>query len=82
MDENQVIINNLHSLYLEWKCMFANLSIFSNEIIRDLLEKLQSAHEIICLENTPFEVFHFLKFCKMMLEGLTTDLTTTRMVHM
>ena len=82
MAEKDVIINDFLSLYFEWNGKFANISTFANEIIQDLPENIQSAHEIMCIENTPHAVFHFVKFCKMMLEGLTTNLEMIRRVQM
>lgn len=67
MDEKDIIINDLCSLYFEWKVKFTNLSKFTNYIIQDLPKNLQSAYEVMCRGSTPYEVFNFVRFCKRML---------------
>lgn len=44
--------------------------------MQELPRKLQEADWCMCQENTLHQVFNFVKFCTMMLEGLATDLAT------
>ncbi|XP_050895482.1 uncharacterized protein LOC127102110 [Lathyrus oleraceus] len=75
------IIQDLKGLYIEWKGKFLRLSRFANSVMQELLEKLQEDDWCMCPENTLHQVFNFIKFCKVMLEGLTTDLATVRKAH-
>ena len=79
--EDLRIIQDLQGLYTEWKGKFLKLSGFVSSIMQELPEKLQEADWCMCPENTPHQVFNFIKFCKAMLEGLTTDLATVRKAH-
>ena len=79
--EDVRIIQDLQGLYTEWKGKFLKLSGFASSIMRELPEKLQEADWCMCPENTPHQVYNFIKFCKAMLEGLTTDLATVRKAH-
>lgn len=64
LDDDQHIIRKLQDLYVEWNGKFVNLSRFSNLNMLELLEKLQEADLSMCPENTPPQVFNFVKFCK------------------
>ncbi|KAI5420920.1 hypothetical protein KIW84_044675 [Lathyrus oleraceus] len=55
---------------------------FSNLNMLELPEKLQEADWSICPENTPPQVFNFVKFCKRMVKELTTDLATIKRAEM
>lgn len=64
MAERDVIINNLQALYSEWKEKFMIMASFSNYVIQELLERLKEADQIMCLENTHFQVFNFVILVK------------------
>lgn len=76
MAKYQDTFHDLRNGYAKWKGKFANLATFANDIILDLPEKFQRAHEIKYPKNIQPKIFNFIKCCKMMLEGLRTDLVT------
>ncbi|XP_050890237.1 uncharacterized protein LOC127095610, partial [Lathyrus oleraceus] len=61
--EDVRIIQDLQGLYTEWKGKFLKLSGFASSIMRELPEKLQEADWCMCPENTPHQVYNFIKFC-------------------
>lgn len=73
MVEDHRIIKDLQGLYLEWKGKFLNLARFSNLNMLEFPEKLQEVYWCMCPENTPPQVFNFVKFCKKMVKELTMD---------
>lgn len=76
LEEDQRVIKKLQYLYVEWKGKFLNLDRFSNLNILELPEKLQEVDWCMCPENTPPQVFNFVKFCKKIVKELTNDLAT------
>jgi len=76
LDEDQKVIQKLQELYVEWNGKFRNLARFVNLNMLELPEKLQEADWCMCPENTPPQVFNFVKFIKKMMNELTTDLAT------
>lgn len=52
--------------------------VFTNYALQDFTEKLKEAYLIMCLENTPKEVFNFVKFCKRTMTELITDIEALR----
>lgn len=62
--EDQRIIKKLQDLNVEWNDKFLNLARFFNLNMLELPEKLQEVYWCMFLENTPPQVFHFVKFCK------------------
>lgn len=78
LDEDQRVIKKLQDLYVEWNGKFVNLARFVNLNMLALPEKLQEADWRMCPENTPPQVFNFVKFCKRMVKELTTDLATIK----
>lgn len=56
------IIHNLQTLYNEWRDKYANMTMLTNYCLKDFLEKLKEFDQIMCLVNTPEEVYHFVKF--------------------
>lgn len=82
MVEDQHITKYLQDLYLKWKGEFLNLARFANLTMQELLEKLQEVYWCMCPENTPYQVFNFVKFCKKMLKELTKDPATILKVEL
>ncbi|XP_050919480.1 uncharacterized protein LOC127137027 [Lathyrus oleraceus] len=76
LDEDQQVIKKLQELYIEWNGKFRNLARFFNLNMLELPEKLQEVVWCMCPENTPPQVFNFVKFCKKMVKELTIDLAT------
>lgn len=67
------IIQNLQTLYNEWKNKYANMVVLTNYALQDFPEKLKKADFIMCPKNTPLEVFNFVKFCKKIMAELIPD---------
>lgn len=72
------IIQNLQTLYEEWKNKYANMDVLTNYALQDFPEKLKEADLIMCLENTLEEVYHFIKFCNKTMVELITDIQALR----
>lgn len=67
------IIQNLQTLYNEWKNKYANMAVLTSYALQDFLEKLKETDLIMCPENTPGEVYNFVKFYKKTMAELITD---------
>lgn len=78
MAQRDDIIQNHQALYNEWKDKYANMVVLTNYALQDFLEKLKEADLIMFLENTPEEVYHFVKFCKKTMAELITDIEALR----
>lgn len=77
MAQRDDIIQNLQALYNEWNDKYANMDVLTNYSLQEFPEKFKEANLIMCPENTPEEVFLFVKFCKTM-EELITDIEALR----
>lgn len=58
------IIKTLQDLYTEWKRKYVNMVVLTNYALRDFPDKIKEADQIMCQENTPHQVFNFVKFYK------------------
>lgn len=58
------IFKTLQDLYTEWKRKYANMVVLTNYFIQDFPKKLKEGDQIMFQENTPHQVFNFVKFCK------------------
>lgn len=72
------IIQNLQALYNEWRDKYAYRVVLTNYALQDFPEKLKEVDLIMCLEKTPKEVYHFVKFCKKTMAELITDIEVLR----
>lgn len=54
------------------------MEVMTNYALQDFFDKLKEVDLIMCPENTPEEVYHFVKFCKKMMAELITDIETLR----
>lgn len=68
------IIQNLQALYEEWKNKYINMIVLTNYTLQDFPDKLKEDNLIMFPENTPEEVYHFVKFCKKIMAELITDI--------
>lgn len=55
-----------------------NMGDFGNFVIREFLERLEEVDRIMCPNNTPYQVFNFVKFCKKDFGRAHTDLASVR----
>lgn len=72
------IIQNLLTLYDEWKNNYDNIVVLTKYALQDFPEKLKETDLIMCPENTPLEVFNFVKLCKRTMVELITDIEDLR----
>ena len=49
------------------------MAILTNYGLRDFPDKLKEADQIMCPDNTPHQVYNFVKFCKKTMAELITD---------
>lgn len=68
------ITQNLQTLYEKWKNKYMKVVVLTNYALQDFPEKLKEVDLIMCPKNTPEEVYHFVKFCKKIMEKLITDI--------
>lgn len=54
------------------------MDVLTNYALQDFPEKLNEVDLIMCPENTPIEVFNFVKFCKKTMAELITDIEALR----
>ena len=52
--------------------------VLTNYALQDFPDKLKEADLIMFFENTPKEVYHFVKFCKKTMADLITDIQALR----
>lgn len=71
--ERDAIIGNLQGLYSEWRDKYANMAVLTNYALQDFPDKLKEADQNICPDNTPHQVYNFVKFCKKTMAELITD---------
>lgn len=50
------------------------MTVLTNYALQYFPDKLKEADLIKCIENTPEEVYHFLKFCKRTMGELITNI--------
>lgn len=72
------IIHNLKTLYKEWRDKYANMAVLTNYALHGFPGKLKEADLIMSPENTPKEVYHFVKSCKKTMVKLITDIEALR----
>ena len=66
----------------EWGCKFEvlqkdkheNMDVLTNYALQDFPKKLKEAGLVMCPENTPEEVFNFVRFCNKTMGELITDI--------
>lgn len=68
------IIQNLQTFYEEWKKKYINMVVLTNYALQDFHGKLKEDDLIMYPENTPEEVYHFVKFYKKTMVKLITDI--------
>ena len=54
------------------------MTVLTNYALKDFHDKLKEADLIIYPDNTPKEVYHFVKFCKRIMAELITDIGALR----
>lgn len=74
MAQTDGIIKNLKTLYTDQKNKYVNMVMVTNFALQDFPEKLKEADLIMCPENTPQEVFNFVKFYKKTMAELIIDI--------
>lgn len=55
---------------------YANMVVLTNYAIQYFSKKTEEVDQIMCPENTPRQVFNFMKFCRNTLAELITDITS------
>lgn len=75
MDE---IIHNLQTLYNEWRDKYTNMAVLTDYALQDFPDKLKEVDLIMCPENTPEEVYHFVKLYKKTMSELITNIEALR----
>lgn len=74
--EDQRIIKDLQDLNLGWKRKFLNFTRFVNFNMLEFSKNILEDNWCMCLEDTPPQVFNFVKLCKKMVKELAMDLAT------
>lgn len=54
------------------------MAVLTNYAIQDFPDKLKEAYLIMFPENTPEEVYHFVKFCKKTMADLIASIEALR----
>lgn len=54
------------------------MHVLTNYALQDFPNKLKEDDLIMCLENTPAELYHFIKFFKKTMDELITDIQALR----
>lgn len=75
------IILNLQTLYNEWRDEYADMVVLTNYALQYFPDKLKEVDLIICPDNTPEEVYHFVKFFKKTMREHVIDITPLHKSH-
>lgn len=78
ISERDAITGNLQGLYNEWRDKYANMAVLTNYALQDFPDKLKEVDHIICPDNTPHQVYNFVKFCKKTMAELITNVEALR----
>lgn len=76
--ERDAIIGNLEGLYTGWREKYANMTTLTNYTLQDFPDRINEANQIMYPDNTPHQVYNFMKFCKKTMAELITDVEALR----
>lgn len=49
------------------------MEILTNYALQDFHDRMKEADQIVCPDNTPHQVYNFVKFCKKTMVEMITD---------
>ena len=70
----QVIVQEQSDKAEAWRMEYTKLVEFANNMVRDIPRMHKRANNVMNFDNTPREVFEFIKLCEMLLEEFRAHL--------
>ena len=73
-DAAQVIVQEQGDKAEAWRMEYTDLAEFANNMVRDVPRMHKRANDVMNFDNTPLEVFEFIKLCELLLEEFKAHL--------